>query len=441
MIRVSMLLARKDLRTLIRSRLLLALLVVYPVLLACVLGAVLLNANQGARIALVNKDTSGSTLKVGDASFGIKQYREQAEAAGVDIVEMSMDDAQEALNEGQVQGILVIPQGFIAKLSTQLAPSEIELHTGSSAISDLVSQRVRGVIYKINLRISKALIDENAKYLERLVTGGEVEVLGESYDLYGLQPLRDDLEQLRDSLSDEDARDTLDTAIGFSDDAGAALKLADNALNATAAPVRLQRVVESGKSPALTARAMSFALGVTLTLICLTLVSASLAAERDERVLPRLLRSGASPASILLSKCMLGAAIGTVFSLGLFAVFAVLAPQAWTRLPLLLACVVVASLTLSTLGALIATLTGDARSASLVAILAALPMIPMSLVGGDGLLHTLAQLLPLTPAMNLFNSALFDADPARTVALSVAHLLVIAGVAGGLAGRLLRRLA
>lgn len=438
--RITTMLARKDIRTLVRSRALLVVLILYPVLLAAVLGAVLLQANKGARIALVNRDTAGDTLRVGDASFGVDEYRRQAKRAGVDIVDMKLSDAKRALDEGQVQGVLVIPEGFVAQLQTQLSPASISLYTGSSALSDLVSQRVRGVMYKINLKISKALIDENDKYLNRLIKGGDVSVLGQSYTLYGLDPLRDDLERARSSITDPDARRAVDRAIAFADDAGTALHLADNALSATAAPIRIHRVIKTGKSPALTAKALSFALSITISLICMTLVAASLASERDERVLPRLLHSGATRGHVLASKTVLGISISLVVSLGLFATCAVLAPQAWTRLPLLLICVVASAAAFASLGALIAVLAGDARSATLVALLTALPMIPVALVGGHGLLPTVSRALPLTPSMTLFNDALFEPSPWVPLAQGVGHLALLAVIFSGASFRLLRRL-
>ncbi len=438
--RVTALLARKDLRTLVRSRALLVVLILYPVLLAAILGAVLLQANKSARIALVNRDTSGDILRVGGSSFGISEYRRQAQRAGVDVVDMNMKAARAALDEGQVQGILVIPEGFVAKLQTQIAPSSISLYTSSSALSDLVSQRVRGVIYKINLKISKALIDENNKYLTRLVDGGNVSVLGKTYNLYGLDPLRDDLERARASITDPAAKAAVDRAIGFADDAGTALNLADNALSATAAPIRVKRVITAGKSPALTAKAMSFALAITISLICITLVAASLASERDERVLPRLLHSGATRLQVLASKTLLGVAMSLTVSLGLFVTFAVLAPQAWTRLPLLLVCVVASAMAFATLGTLIAVLAGDARSATLVALLTALPMIPVALVSGQGVLPMMSQVLPLTPSMSLFNDALFTAHLGMPIVQGIGHLLLLSAIFGALSFRLLRRL-
>lgn len=435
-----LLLARKDFRTLIRSRALLLCLLVYPLIIAALLGAMLLNANQGATIALVDEDTTGKVLRLGGDKFGVDEYRRQAESSGVEIREMRMPAAQHALDEGQVSGILVIPQGFMAKLQTALSPGEVEFHTGNNALGYTITERVQGVIYRINLKISRALIKENSTYLKRLVTGGQVTVVGDTYDLYGLEPARRDLEDVRDQVDDAEAQETIDDVIDFAGSAGSAIGLADNALEATAAPVRLKHVRSTGKSPQLTARAMSFALAVTLALICVTLVAASLAAERDERVLGRLLRSGARPVHILVAKLLLGAGLSTLFSLGLFITFAVLAPQAWSRLPLLLVCVALASFALATLGTLVAVLARDARTSTLVALLVVLPLIPLALVSGTGPLALVSQALPIAPSMDLFNTVLYEPHPYTAIARGLGHLAVIAAALGGASLRLIRRL-
>jgi ABC-type multidrug transport system permease subunit len=165
------------------------------------------------------------------------------------------------------------------------------------------------------------------------------------------------------------------------------------------------------------------------------------AGERDEHVLGRLIRGIASPVQVIAGKLALGVVLAVGFSVGLFVVFAVLAPQAWTRLPLLLACVVLAGATCSALGALLATLTRDARTATLVGILVVLPLAPLALLGSMPTAHAVSQLAPLAPAQHLFNAVLFDASPWGSMAGDAGVLLVQLVVFGFVSLRLVRRLA
>jgi hypothetical protein len=442
--RVPLLLARKDLRMLARTRGLLLLLLLYPLVMAVIIGGVLLQ--QGPpRIAFVNEDLSGDSVEIGDSEFSIETYVKQAERNGVDVVEMEREEAERALDDGQVAGVLVIPQGTVATLQTQLSGAELDFLVGDNPLGSVVSQRMRGVIYNINLRISEALIETNREYLETLVSGGEVVVNGDEFDLYGLAPIEDDLREAREELeaadADEELIERLDRAIEFADDAGTAIGLADKALEATAAPVRLDVERAEGKSPLLTAQALGFALAVSIAFVCVVLVGASLAAERDEGVLGRLLRGMARPWQVLAGKLLLGVLLGVLFCSGLFAVFAVLEPQAWTRLPLLLGAVAVSSLACSAIGALIAVLARDARTATLVGILLVLPLAPLALVGTTGVVAFAENLLPIAPSRELFNAVLFETDPWSEVARRGAQLLAIAAVPGIAAARMLRRLA
>ena len=439
--RVARLLAAKDLRMLTRSRVMLGLLVGYPLLLALLLGTLLLNGATGAKIALVNLDQKHGAIEFGNKRFTIDEYRKNAEASGVKIDETTLPEAKKALDDGQVAGILVIPNGFIGTLQSGLSPAELKFYTGNNALGDVITQRVRGVIYSVDLQISRALVKNNSDYLKTLVKGGHVEVAGKRYKVLGLNPAKGQLRKVKQDVTTQRSEDRLDKVIDFASDTDVALGIANDALKATAAPVRLRHESTHGKSPKLTARAMSFALAVSIAFICVVLIAASLAGERDEHVLGRMVRGIATPVQIITGKLALGMVLAVGFSAGLFAVFAVLAPQAWTRLPLLLLMVLVVGATCSSLGALLATLTRDARTATLVAILVVLPMMPIALLGSLTSAHAVAQLAPLSPAQDLFNAVLFDDSPWAAIARDGAILLAQLAVFGGASLRLVRRLA
>ncbi|MCW2925394.1 MAG: hypothetical protein JWM98_2798 [Thermoleophilia bacterium] len=439
-----LLLARKDVRMLARTRGLVVLLVLYPLIVAAIVGGVLLQ--QGPpKVAFVNEDLTGDTVAIGDKEFAIADYVQQAEDNGVDVVRLSRKEADRALSEGQVAGVIIVPQGTVAKLSTQLSGAKLEFEIGDNPLGSVVAQRMRGVVYKINLSISDALIDANRGYLDKLVTGGEVSVAGDDFDLYGLAPIQEDLKEARGELeaahADPDLLDRIDRAIEFAHDAGSAISLADNALEATAAPVRLDVQRTKGKSPLLTAQAMGFALAVLIAFVCVVLVGASLAGEKDEAVLGRLLRGLAAGWEVVAGKLIFGALLAVLISSCLFAVFAVLAPQAWARLPLLLGAVVLSSIACSAIGAFIAVLVRDARTATLVGILLVLPLAPLALVGLHGPLAWVEGALPVAPSRELFNAVLFDSSPWHEVLRRGGQLLLIALIPGIAATRMLRRLA
>lgn len=443
--RVPLLLAAKDVRMLARTRALLLLLLLYPLAVAAIVGGVLLQQGPPS-IAFVNEDASGDVVEIGDREFSVTEYVQRAERSGVDVVEMEREEAERALDDGQVAGILVVPQGTVAKLQTQLSGADLRFIVGDNPLGSIVAQRMRGVIYNINLAISDALIQANRTYLEALVDGeDDVAIAGEEFDLFGLEPSREVLEEVRGELegqgADEELVEDVQEIEDFAELAIQAIGLADQALEATAAPVRLDVERTEGKSPLLTAQALGFALAVSIAFVCVVLVGASLAAEKDEAVLGRLLRGLAAPWQVLVGKLLLGALLAITFCSGLFVAFAVLEPQAWTRLPLLLLAVTVASFACSSIGAFIAVLVRDARTATLVGILLILPLAPLALVGTDGPLSWFENALPVAPSRDLFNAVLFESNPWETVRERGLQLLAIALVPGALAARGLRRLA
>lgn len=442
--RAPWLLLRSDLRMLARTRALTVLLVAYPLVIALVVGGILLH--QGPpRIAFVNEDLTGNEVEIGDQKFSLDEYVERAEKEGVDVVRLDREEADRALADGQVAGVLVVPGGTMARLRTQLSGVPIEFHTGEGALGNVVAQRMRGVVYQINLRISRALIKTNAEYLQTLVDGGRVTVNDDSYDLYGLDPVAEDLKDAQKELEeiediDPELLERIERAVEFADDAGSAIGLADNALEATAAPIRLKVEQPKGTSPILTAQAMAFALAALVSFVCIVLVGASLASEREDAVLSRLLRGITNPLQIIAGKLLFGAVLACIVSLGLFAAFAAFEPQAWARLPLLLGCVIVSAFACGGIGALIAVLVRDARTATLVGILIVLPLVPLMLVGIDGPAAWVLAAFPLDASRTLFNAVLFEHDPWHEVGQRSAQLLAIAVVTGGIAARLLRRL-
>lgn len=434
-------LARKDLRMMLRSRLLIGVLVVYPLLIAGLLITLLYDTDPRATIALVNQDHDGGSLTVNGETFSLADYRKRAEANGNKILALTFDRAKEALEEGQVDGIIVVPNGFFGKLASGVASGQLDFYTGDTVLSEMIVQRIRGSIYQLNLDIASAYVAENSEYLSTLVEGGEIRVNDREYDVLGLRPAEQRLNGLRDEVTSQAARDSIDEIKEFAQDAQLGLRLADGALNAVSGPVRLNHVKTDGKSPQLTARGIAFSLAVSVAFICIVLVAALTAAERDEHVLGRILRSGVKPWHVVLSKVCVGVVLSMVFAAALFAVFGVLAPQAWARLPLLLASVALAAATFSGLGALIATATQETRTATLVGILVVIPMIPLALLHGHGTSELISSLLPFEPSEALFNAVMYDTSIGKPLAIGLATLGAMCAIFCISATRLLRRLA
>ena len=107
MTRLALLLAN-DLRRLARSPLLLAALVVYPLLIALLVGLVVRYAGERPRVALVDQANLPQTILLGERRFDLKRLFEHA--SEVDLVRMSNERANRELETGRVLAVLTIPR-------------------------------------------------------------------------------------------------------------------------------------------------------------------------------------------------------------------------------------------------------------------------------------------------------------------------------------------
>ena len=115
--RRALLLLGKDVRLVRRSPLLVALLFGYPLLVAALVALALQSGDRKPTVALVNLDTSGRTVQVGDRRLGIEDYADRL-ARDVHLERLDPRAAQGALDGGQVSAILTIPANFISDLQT-----------------------------------------------------------------------------------------------------------------------------------------------------------------------------------------------------------------------------------------------------------------------------------------------------------------------------------
>ncbi|HWG55432.1 MAG TPA: ABC transporter permease, partial [Gaiellaceae bacterium] len=112
------------------------------------------------------------------------------------------------------------------------------------------------------------------------------------------------------------------------------------------------------------------------------------------------------------------------------------------RVPLVASGLALAGAALGALGALLGALARDARTASLVAVLAALPIVFLGLVPREiaPAAAAAADAFPFAHALRFFTSALFDTDPWGTVARETGWLALLALVYAAAARAAVRRL-
>jgi ABC-2 type transport system permease protein len=422
-------LLRKDVRTLLRTPALLAVLLAYPVLIAALLGLVAGYANAKPRVAFVDEDGLPAHIVVGHHTFDVAATIKEV-SRNVTLVRLDQDEAKRQLADGKIVAVLTVPPGFVATLQQMTKSPTLEVSVTRGGTSGRVRQQVQALVYTLNQKLQGAYIDANLDYVRLLLHGGDGSFLGQRFNVIGL----DGTKKVLDTLpQDERVKRIQD----FVHDARLALARTDDALRATAAPIQLVELPQRGRTASLSAQVQSYALGLTITFLSLVLAAGALAGERDENVLGRLARGLVPPGRLVAAKVALAGVVATVLGLGVALAFAAVivvgdAPggEPWSRLPLLAAGLALTGAALGAVGSLVGALAREARTASLVAVLLVLPIVFLGLIPPEVFAAAgwVSDALPFAHGVRLFSATLYDLHPWGAVAREAAWLVALGAI-------------
>lgn len=432
----------KDLVVLRRSRLAAALLVVYPLVVAALIGLAAAYAGAKPRVALVDEDGLPRSVALAGRRFDIAGEIERA-AGNVTLVRLPAEEARRRLRDGRVVAVLTVPRGFTTVLRGLLFSPYLELEVGRGPLASRVRQQLQAAVYALNLSLQRAFIASDLEYVRLLREGGRGQALGREFTIIGLRGV----ERLLDRLPRSPETDAIRDFVG---DAREALAFTDDAIRATANPVRLVERPERGRTWLLSAQVQAYALAMTVVFLGLLLPAAALAAERDENVLGRLVSGPPGFGPLVAAKAGLGALVALLLGLLVAAGFGAVVEaggvaegQPWERLPLVGLGLLVAGAAAGALGAALGGLAREARTAALAAVLVALPVVLVGLVPREVAPPAawVSDALPFAHAVRLFTAGLFDVDPWSTVGKEAAFLVGLGAVYGVLARLAAPRLA
>jgi len=435
------LLLRKDVLVLRRSPLLLGILLAYPIAIAVLVGLVASYASSKPRVAFVDEDNLPPTVIVGGERFHVdRTIREVSQ--NVKLVRLSPEAARRQLRTGGVVAVVTVPPGFIASLKGMVKSPQLELELSKGTLSSRVEQQVQALVYSLNRQLQRAYIENNLRYVTLILHGGDGSFLGQPIDVLGIEKADKVLAGMPQTPKVERLR-------GFLHDARLALANTDDALRSTAHPIELVRSPTRGRTWVLSAEVQAYALGLTITFLALMLAAGSLAAERDENVIGRLARGLIGLGHLIWAKVALAAGVAVVLGLAIAVAFGaiievggVTGGEPWRRLPLLVVGLVLAGGALGALGALLGALAGEARSASLVALLVVMPIVFLGLIPAEVVPPAAwaSDALPFAHSVRFFSAALYDLSPWGSVLREGLWLVALGAAFGGLARVGARRL-
>ena len=417
-----------------RSPLLLGALVAYPIVIALLVGLVAGYASAKPRVAFVDDDNLPPVIAVGGHRFHIETVIDDV-AKQVTLVRLDDAEAARELADGKVVATITVPPGFLGDLQTTAVSPNLILKTGSGGLAPRVTQQVQSLVYQLNLKLQAGYISANLAFVQLLLHGGHGRFLGKSFDVLGLDRTAKELAKMPQT-------ERVKAVENFVRQAKEGLAQTGTALRATANPISLQQAKSHGRTWLLSAQVQSYGIAVTVTFLALLLAAGATAAERDEGTIGRLRRGLVSLGELVWSKVALAAVVGVVLGAAIAIVFGVVADvggitggEPWSRLPLLLAGVLLAAGAVGAAGALLGAVAREARTASLLAVLVVLPVVFIGLVprGSVPLAYWISLFLPFAHAVRLFGAALYDTSPWHRVGIEALWLAGIGVVSWALA--------
>ena len=440
----------KDLQILRRSPLQAALLVVYPILIAVLVGFAISRDSEKPKVAFLNEVPADSRISVGGEQLPSTNVSQRI-CGRIECIDVGdRDEAEEMVSSGEVLAALVLPANLVDRINSlsTLTPGvpevEVLVNEEDPVKAGLVDDRIDALLAEANLAIARRIAKEGSRYLGLVIDGGKLELIGQSFPILGLRASAQILEALEPALEPQ-LRPALRQVRDFADEARDNLDVAGPLIDRLAQPIAVEKVAVGGEAPPLETFAIAVAATFTLAFVTVLLVAGSLALEREENAFPRLTRGLVSREALLAEKVLLGVAVGLVVTLLLLAGLAVFVPLAWERFGLWLAAIVLGGAALGAAGAALGAAAREVRAVSLLAFMVTLPiaflsLIPSGAVGGGlyDAIGLITAIFPFKPTLEAITAGL---DPADSIGGPLLHLAALVLAYGVLARLALRRFA
>lgn len=440
----------KDLQILRRSPLQLALLVLYPIVIALLVGFAMTRGQEQTTVALYNAMPAGESLGFGGEEVDGDEIRDQL-CDRVDCIEAEgTEEAKRMVESGEATAAVIVPEDFgdrIASLaSLNPRPPEIQVVVnGSDAVaSQVTDDRIDAMLGEANLLIAKRLSEAANQYLDLILRGGEFDLFGRQIEVLGLQKSEQILKRIAPKLPSGTDREELTRAARFAQLATDNLDLATPLLTAITQPIKAEKVEVGDDAPSLDTFGIAVTTAFALMFVTVLLVAGSLALEREENAFTRLTAGLVSRGQILIAKIGLGTVIGFGVALILLVGLGLFIGIEWGRAPYWLLALIFAAAAFSAGGAALGAATGEVRAATLAAVMICLPVALLSLVPDDAvgsavetMIDVVSAIFPFRPALDAMTAGLELSGAG--IWLPLLHLTVLTTAYGALARLALRR--
>jgi ABC-2 type transport system permease protein len=444
----------KDLQILRRSPLLVALLVIYPIVIAVLFGFALSGGPEKPRVAFANLVAPGeSTFEIGGRTLDVADYADRLFESIEPIEVDSREEAIQTVRDGEALGALVIPADATERLRSTLGlgggdPPTVEVYYNAEdpVKRRFVESTIESRLAEANAALSEVVLRQAAGYIDVIVRGGEIPLpLVGAVQILGLERSRAIIDSVAAGLpEDSPDRAALDQVSRFARLAAENLDVSRPILASIGSPVNVKQTVVEGDRTPLDAFAVALAVTVSLMFVTLLLAAGLLALEREEQAFGRLVRGLVSRTALLTEKVVLSGLCAVAVTLLMLFGLAAFVGLDWSRIPAWLAALVGGALGFAAMGVAIGGLAREVRAATLLAILLALPIVFLALVPSGSVAPALYDAVRVVSALFPFDPALEALDRAINggeLLVPLLHLLALALGYGVIARIALRRFA
>jgi ABC-2 type transport system permease protein len=426
----------KDLQILRRSPLLVALLVIYPIVIAVLFGLALSGGPDKPKVAFANLVPSGdSQFHVGGRTLDVKDYAGRLFDSIEPVTVHSREEAIAKVRSGDVLGALVIPEDATKRLRAMLglgggtAPSvEVYYNAEDPVKRRFVESTIEARLAEANKALSDTVLRASAGYIDTIVRGGDVSLpLVGDINILGLEKAHAIIDGVAATLpQDSSERVALEQVSRFARLAADNLDVSKPILASIGSPVKIKKTIVNGDRTSLDTFAVAVAVAVSLMFVTVLLAAGLLALEREEQAFGRLVRGLVSRSALLTEKVVLSALCALAVTLVMLFGLAAFVGLDWSRIPAWLAALSGGALGFAAMGVAIGGLTREVRAASLLAFLLALPIVFLALVPSGSVspalydvVNFVSGLFPFKPALRALDGAINGGE----LLLPIVHLL------------------
>jgi ABC-2 type transport system permease protein len=440
----------KDLQILRRSKLLVGLLIVYPVAIALLIGFALSSGPDKPSLAFLNKiPPSQQTIKLGGETIDIKTYTNKLFGSVKRVDVENREQAVEQVRSGKVLAGLIIPPNFATQLSNGgFSSASIEvIYNGDALKQSFVRSTVDSKLAEADAALARQITQVAGGYINTIANGGKINIVGAEFDLIGLNKANNLLKSaIKLSRGDKQLQDRIKPVQNFAALGVANVDRFKDVLQTVERPVQVNQTVLSGRRTPLDTFAVALAVTVSLMFVCVLLASGLLALEREENTFSRLAR-GLVPGWLLLAgKVVLAAVCAFAVTFVMLLGISAFVPLDYGRVGLWVVAIGASSIAFATLGVAIGSLAREVRAASLLALMLALPLAFLALVPSGGVspllydvIRVISAIFPFKPALDGIDAAINNSG--TSLGVSLAHLGGLVAVFGAAAWAGLRRFA